>query len=102
MLWVGQVIELIRRIIRATWGKVRKFVTVIFKPRQWGLFGAIVFWVILAIAAFTVLGWIWGNGSYFSLHRILVNWVGDELRTEPFERVKVSLTMIGVSVPWGT
>ena len=95
MLWVGQVIGIIRRIIRATWGKVRKFVIVIFKPQRWGLFGAIVFWVILAIAAFTVLGWIWGSGSYFSLHRILVNWVGDELRTEPFERVKVSLTMIG-------
>lgn len=95
LLWKVQALESIRRIFRTAWGEVRRFGAIVIRPRRWGLFGAIVFWVILAIAAFTVLGWIWGSGSYFSLHRILVNWVGDELRTEPFERVKVSLTMIG-------
>ena len=95
MLWKVQVLESVQRILRTSWGKVKRFRSIIFKPRLWGLFWAIIFWVILAIAAFTVLGWVWGSGPYFSLHRILVNWVGGELRTEPFERIKVSLTMIG-------
>lgn len=95
LLWKVQVLESIRRIFRTAWGEVRRFGTIVIRPRRWGLLGTIVFWVILAIAAFTVLGWMWGSGPYFSLHRIFVNWVGGELRAEPFERIKVSLTMIG-------
>ena len=94
-MWKVQALESIRRIFRAAWGEVRRFGAIIIRPRRWGLLGAIVFWVILAIAAFTALGWMWGSGPYLSLHRIFVNWVGGELRTEPFERIKVSLTMIG-------
>lgn len=95
LLWKVQALESIRRIFRTAWGEVRRFGAIIIRPRRWGLLGAIVFWVILAIAAFTALGWMWGSGPYLSLHRIFVNWVGGELRTEPFERIKVSLTMIG-------
>ena len=95
MLRPAQVLELIRYIFRAVWNSARRFGFVIFSPRRWRLFATIVVWVILAIVAFTVLGWMWGSGSYLSLRRIFVNWVGDELRTEPFERIKVSLTMIG-------
>ncbi len=94
-MWKVQALESIRRIFRTAWGEVRRFGAIIIRPRRWGLLGAIVFWVILAIAAFTALGWMWGSGPYLSLHRIFVNWVGGELRTEPFERIKVSLTMIG-------
>ena len=94
-MWKVQALESIRRIFRMAWGEVRRFGAIIIRPRRWGLLGAIVFWVILAIAAFTALGWMWGSGPYLSLHRIFVNWVGGELRTEPFERIKVSLTMIG-------
>ena len=95
LLWKVWVLGSIRRIFRTTWGKFRRFGAIIVRPRRWGLLGTIVFWVILAIAAFTALGWMWGSGPYFSLHRIFVNGVGGELRTEPFERIKVSLTMIG-------
>ncbi len=95
LLWLTRVVESIRCIFRAARNRVGRFGFVIFEPRRWRLFETIVVWVILAIVAFTVLGWMWGSGPYFSLRRILVNWAGDELRTEPFERIKVSLTMIG-------
>lgn len=35
-------------------------------PSQWNLFGTIAVWVILAIGAFTTLGWLWGSGPYSS------------------------------------
>ncbi len=91
----AQVLELVRHAFRAVWGRVRRFKFVICRPRQWRLFGTIVVWVILTVCAFTMFGWVWGSGSYLSPHRIFVNWTGDELQTEPFERIKVSLTMIG-------
>lgn len=64
-------------------------------PSQWNLFGTIAVWVILAIGAFTTLGWLWGSGPYSSWQRVFTNWSGNELRGEPLELVKVSLTTIG-------
>ena len=64
-------------------------------PSRWNLFGTIAVWVILAIGAFTTLGWLWGSGPYSSWQRVFTNWSGNELRGEPLELVKVSLTTIG-------
>ena len=95
LLRPARVLESIRCAFRVMQNRVRRIGLIIFNPRRWKLLATIVVWVLLAVVTFTVLGWMWGSGSYFSLRRILVNWIGDELRAEPFERIKVSLTMIG-------
>lgn len=56
------------------------------------LFCTITYWIIVAIAAFTLLGWTWGHGTGWS--RLWTNWVvGPDVN--PLDRVKVTLTTIG-------
>lgn len=72
---------------------MRRWITRRFS--SWPLFGTIAVWVVLALAAFTILGWVWGQGGLRTLARILTNWRAAENVTHPLERVRVSLTMIG-------
>lgn len=66
------------------------------RPDTWSLFSVIVVWVVLALLLFTVLGWLWGNGGYFSWGRWLTNWRDvSKDTTTPLDLVKVSLTTIG-------
>ena len=60
----------------------------------WPLFGVILVWVVLALAVFTVLGWLWGKGPLWS-DRWLTNWRGAGAGASPLDLVKVSLTTIG-------
>ena len=60
----------------------------------WPLFGVILVWVVLALAVFTVLGWLWGKGPLWS-DRWLTNWRGAGAGASPLDVVKVSLTTIG-------
>lgn len=58
------------------------------------LFNAILAWVLLAVLAFTLLGLVWGSGSF--LERVSTNWHSvPAAETAPLETVKVSLTTIG-------
>lgn len=59
------------------------------------LFGTIVLWVVLALLAFTLLGWLWGEGGLWSPDRWLTNWRGGSRGAEPLDLIKVSLTTIG-------
>ena len=61
----------------------------------WPLFGVILVWVVLALAVFTVLGWLWGEGPLWSWQRWLTNWRGAGAGASPLDVVKVSLTTIG-------
>ena len=61
----------------------------------WPLFGVILVWVVLALAVFTVLGWLWGEGPLWSWQRWLTNWRGAGAGARPLDVVKVSLTTIG-------
>ena len=56
------------------------------------LFCTIIYWIIVAIAAFTFLGWTWGHGTGWS--RLWTNWVAGP-DVNPLDRVKVTLTTIG-------
>lgn len=57
------------------------------------LFLAIVVWVLLALVAFTALGWAWGEGPLWP--RLLTNWRSAGAGASPLDIVKVSLTTIG-------
>ena len=61
----------------------------------WPLFGVILVWVVLALAVFTVLGWLWGEGPLWSWQRWLTNWRGAGVGAGSLDLVKVSLTTIG-------
>lgn len=87
--------KLFNGMFQIVWSWLKKINFVVRSPKRWGLFGTTIVWVALTICVFTILGWMWGSGSYLSRYRIFANWIGDELQTEPFERVKVSLTAIG-------
>ena len=56
---------------------------------SWPLFWTILLWVVLALLAFTVLGWRWGEGGLWA------NWRRAGADASPLEVVKVSLTTIG-------
>ena len=90
---------------RAIVSQIRDVLTNSFvKPVSWlsrcyqtisdSLFGCIIFWVIVAVSAFTLIGWVWSltttglNSGLFSIWKV----GGEE---SPLERVKVALTMIG-------
>ena len=62
---------------------------------SWPLFWTILLWVVLALAVFTVLGWLWGEGPSWSWQRWLTNWRSAGADAGPLEVVKVSLTTIG-------
>ena len=62
--------------------------------RTWPLFGVILVWVVLALVVFTVLGWVWGEGAWWS-SRWLTNWRSAGAGASPLDIVKVSLTTIG-------
>lgn len=59
------------------------------------LFGTIVLWVVLALLAFTLLGWLWGEGGLWSPDRWLTNWRGGSRGAGSLDLIKVSLTTIG-------
>lgn len=86
---------LIRLLLSGTRRWLYRSYRLLRSPSQWNLLGAIAVWVVLAIGAFTALGWLWGSGPYSSWQRVFTNWSGNELRGEPLELVKVSLTTIG-------
>lgn len=85
----------VRRSLSKIRGWLRMPRRLLQQSDQWGLFWTIVTWVGLAIVVFTLLGWLWGTGSYFSWRRLFTNWAGNEPRDEPLELVKVSLTTVG-------
>ncbi|MGK2348138.1 pentapeptide repeat-containing protein [Actinomyces sp. W5033] len=62
---------------------------------SWPLFWTILLWVVLALAVFTVLGWLWGEGPSWSWQRWLTNWRSAGDKAGPLDIVKVSLTTIG-------
>ena len=62
---------------------------------KWPLFVVIVIWVLFALLVFTVLGWLWGGGGYWSWQRWLTNWRSVGTEVAPLELVKISLTTIG-------
>lgn len=95
LLHLQQIPTLIRRSLSKIKGWLHMPRRLLQQSGQWGLFWTIVTWVGLAIVVFTLLGWLWGNGSYLSWHRLFTNWAGNEPRDKPFELVKVSLTTIG-------
>lgn len=82
----------IGRIFGSVAERVRRWV---IQPIRQSLFGAIVFWVVLALFAFTLLGWLWGEGRLWSLDRWLTNWRSGSRGAEPLDLIKVSLTTIG-------
>lgn len=53
------------------------------------LFCTILVWVFLAIAAYTILNWIWGN------HGLSSGWSLRQDNSTQLERIKTSLTIIG-------
>lgn len=62
---------------------------------KWPLFVVIVVWVLFALLVFTVLGWLWGRGGYWSWQRWLTNWRSVGTEAASLELVKISLTTIG-------
>ena len=81
-----------RRVFGGAAERVRRWV---IRPIRQSLFGTILFWVLLALFAFTLLGWLWGEGRLWSLDRWLTNWRSGSRGAEPLDLIKVSLTTIG-------
>lgn len=57
------------------------------------LLPTILFWLFIALVAYTLLGWIW-DGPLLSWNSLMAGWrIGSG--AEPLERVKVTLTALG-------
>lgn len=61
---------------------------------QWPLFASITVWVLLALAAFTLLGLIWSPENQPFLDRLLTNWKGRNVK-DPLDLIRIALTTIG-------
>ena len=78
------------------WSRLSRWPSALGSLRQkhWSLFPSVLFWVLLSLLAYTLLGWVWGTGAFFSRERAFTSWrIGAE--TDPLDRVKVTLTALG-------
>ncbi|SPT53986.1 Uncharacterised protein [Actinomyces bovis] len=62
---------------------------------NWPLFRVILLWVVLALIVFTLLGWLWGKGVFWTWDRFLTNWRNAGKDVTGLDVIKVSLTTIG-------